>query len=57
MEHHGRVEPGGEPLREGRVRARLEGGGAHERDVLDVVLHAAEAIVPEGKQVRNYACN
>lgn len=47
MQHDGRVEPGGEALREVRVRARLEGGGAHERDVLKLVLHAAEAVVPE----------
>ena len=49
MQHHGRVEPGGEALREGRVGARLEGGRAHERDVLDLVLQAAEAVVPRKK--------
>ena len=46
MKHDGAVEPRREPFGQDRVRSGLEGGGAHEGDLLQQVLLAGETVIP-----------
>ena len=46
VKHDGAVEPRREPFGQDRVRSGLEGGGAHEGDLLQQVLLAGETVIP-----------